>query len=72
LISESYVLFAFSAFVVLLISILSMATQLYTLTTIVLVLQVVYYDHLMSWWKKGGVEVLFPEVSEDRKIHFAD
>jgi len=40
-----------------------MSTQLYTLTTIVLVLQVIYYEHLMSWWKKRGVEVLFPEVS---------
>lgn len=37
--------------------------QLYTLTTIVLVLQVIYYDHFLSWWKKGGVEVFFPEVS---------
>lgn len=36
--------------------------QLYTLTTIVLVLQTIYYDHLVSWWVGEQVD-LFPEVS---------
>jgi hypothetical protein len=39
--------------------------QLYTLTTIILVLQTIYYDHVMRWWAgdREEVEDLFPEVS---------
>lgn len=39
--------------------------QLYTLTTIVLVLQTIYYDHIVRWWESRQVENvdLFPEVS---------
>ena len=39
--------------------------QLYTFTTIVLVLQTIYYDHVAHLWARAPVEVedLFPEVS---------
>ncbi|KAG0555124.1 hypothetical protein KC19_12G146400 [Ceratodon purpureus] len=42
-----------------------MAT-LYTLTTIILVLQTIYYDHIVRWWANDRVEVedLFPEVQK--------
>ncbi|KAK1410243.1 hypothetical protein QVD17_36778 [Tagetes erecta] len=40
---------------------------LYTTSTVVLVLQSLYYDHIYAWLKSGKIDALSPEVEEARK-----
>lgn len=50
------------------------AIQLYTLTTIILVLQTIYYDRLNALWRRDrvrSVDDLFPEVSSATALSIA-
>ncbi|KAM0006638.1 hypothetical protein Hdeb2414_s0167g00820911 [Helianthus debilis subsp. tardiflorus] len=40
---------------------------LYTASTVILVLQSLYYDHIYAWLKSGKIEVGSPEVEEVKK-----
>ncbi|XP_068655230.1 vacuolar lysine transporter YPQ1-like isoform X2 [Aristolochia californica] len=38
---------------------------LYTITTVVLVLQTIYYDYIRAWWKSGGMKLHSPAAEEE-------